>query len=179
MTAHESVVYDIHDFKVRAMTADTGVAPTYAGTQFDVPGISACSMQPNLVTAELKGDAKVIAKKGRVDRFNFSVTYGRIALDVLPIFFGGTVTDPVGGSKWSFPGVNSLPFFKASFQISDAEVGDVHITAFKCQVTGGTLLDQSSDNFGQPKIDFEAIPCNSDDDLFLDIDFLDAVTALT
>lgn len=164
MTTHESVVYDVEDFKVFPLTADTGGAPTY-GAAVDVPGIASVSMDPNLVTAELKGDARIIAKKGRIDRFNFSATYGKIALDVLEVIIGGAAADGTGNASWAISGSNSLPYFKAEFRILDTDIGDIHVVAYKCQATGGTLLDQSSDNFGQPKVDFEAIPTESDDSL--------------
>lgn len=174
MTAHESVVYDVEDFKVAAMLTDVSGAPTY-GPWKDVPGIAEVSLDPNLVTAELKGDAKIIAKKGRIDRFNFSATYGKIPMDAMAIMVGGTVSDVAGGSKWKLGGTNSLPYFKAGFRILDADVSSVIIIAYKAQVTGGTLLDQSSDNFGQPSVDFEAIPCTADSELFVEVSFWDSV----
>lgn len=177
MTVHESVVYDVEDFKITKMLTDVTSAPTY-GSWVDVPGIAEISLDPNLVTGELKGDAKIIAKKGRIDRFNFSATYGKLSLGALEVFVGGSTTDGTGYAKWTIGGTNSLPYFKAAVRILDADVADVHIVAHKCQVTGGTLLDQSSDNFGQPSIDFEAIPCTSDPTLFVDVLFHDSVTAL-
>ena len=175
MTTHESVVYDVEDFKVAALLTDTTGAPTY-GVWKDVPGIAEVSLDPNLVTGELKGDAKIIAKKGRIDRFNFGATYGKLSLDALGVMVGGTTTDNAGNAKWSMPGTNSLPYFKAGFRILDSDVGSVIVIAYKCQVTGGSLLSQSSDNFGQPSIDFEGIPCTSDSTLFVEIGFYDAVT---
>jgi hypothetical protein len=179
-TSHASVLYDVNDFKVTPLLTDSVTSPTYGATLVDVPGIASVSMEPNINTNELKGDAKVIAKKGNIDKANFSATYGRLALDALAVFLGGTVTDATtpASAKWSLPGTNSLPYFKALFQILQNEVGDVHVTAHKAQVTGGTLLDQSTDSFGQPKIDFEAIPCTSDDTKFVEITFLDAPTPL-
>lgn len=178
MTVHESVVYDVEDFKVAPLLTDVTGAPTY-GAWKDVPGIAEVSMDPNLVTGELKGDAKIIAKKGRIDRFNFSATYGKLSLDAMAIMVGGAVTDPTGTTaKWSIGGTNSLPYFKAGFRILDADVAAVVVVAWKAQVTGGSLLDQSSDNFGQPSIDFEAIPCTSDSSLFLDINFSDSVVGV-
>jgi hypothetical protein len=176
-----SSLYDVNDFKVAAQTADADTAPTYSAS-VDVPGIAAVSMQPGLKTAELKGDAKVLARKGTTDRFSFSCTYGKISLDALVVFFGGTVTDettPTTSVHWDIAGTNALPYFRAEFQILQGEVADTHVTAHKAQVTGGTLLDQSTDAFGQPKVDFEAIPCLSDDDLFVTIEFYDAATPLT
>lgn len=179
-TTRSTTLYDVNDFKVVKMTKDDLTAPTYGTPLVDVPGIASVSMDPNINSNELKGDAKVIAKKGNIDRFNFSAQYGRIALDAQAVLLGGTITDSAtpGSVKWNMGGTNSLPYFKALFQILQAEVADVHITAWKSQVTGGSLIDQSTDSFGQPSIDFEAIPCMSNENLFVDIEFFDAVTPL-
>lgn len=172
-TAHESVVYDVHDFKVYALLSDAlGASPTYDNA-VDVPGIAEVSLDPNLVTAELKGDAKVIAKKGRIDKFNLSATYGKIALDVLAVIIGGAVTDGTGSAKWSVGGDNSLPYFKAVFVINDASVGQVKVTLYKAQLTGGTLLGQQTEQFGQPTLQCEGIPAEGDPTYFFEVEFLD------
>lgn len=180
---HESVVYGVTDFKVAKLLTDpSSGSPTY-GASVDVPGIDSVSLDPNLITAELKGDGKVIAKKGSIDKFGFSSTYGKLSLDALAAFVGGTVTDagvtPNQTSKWVINGKNSLPYFKASFQILDTDIGDIVVVAHKCQVTGGSLLSQSTDNFGQPTIDFDAFPTNANDALFVDITFNETATTLT
>lgn len=179
-TRRTTVLYDVNDFKINTMIKDDTTAPTYGTPTVDVPGIASVSMDPNINSNELKGDAMVIAKKGNIDRFNFSAQYGRIALDAQAIMLGGQVTDVTTPSsvKWTIGGTNSLPYFKAQFQILQAEVADVHLTAWKSQITGGSLIDQSTDSFGQPSVDFEAIPCSSDQNKFVDIEFFDAVTAL-
>jgi hypothetical protein len=177
MVTHASVVYDIDDFKVYPLVTDTSGSPTY-GAGIDVPGIAEVSMDPNLVTGELKGDARIIAKKGRIDRFNFSATYGKLAMDALAVMVGGTVTDNANNATYAIGGTNSLPYFKAGFRILDADVPSIHVIAYKCQVTGGSLLDQSSDEFGQPSIDFEGIPSQADPTKFLEIIFHDSVVAL-
>ena len=91
--ARETVTYGVTDFKVSPMTADTSTAPTY-GAVVDVPGIDSVSFNPNLITAELKGDGKVIAKKGSIDKFGFSATYGKVALVALTVMIGGSVAEP-------------------------------------------------------------------------------------
>lgn len=178
--SHETVVYDVHDFKVYALTADSGASPTY-GAAVDVPGIAEASMDPNFLTAELKGDARIIAKKGRVDKMTVSATYGKISLDVLSTVLGGTVTDTAStSSRWRLLGDNSLPYFKAEFKIEDVDtgLGDLHVRLYKCQLTGGTLITGQTDEFGQPTLELEAIPLESNDYL-VDVEFLDVVTALS
>lgn len=179
-TNRSTVMYDVHDFKVKSLLTDVATAPTYGTELVDIPGIASVNLDPNINSNELKGDAKVIAKKGNTDRFNISATYGRLSLDALVIFFGGTITDvPTPSSvKWALAGTNSLPYFQAQAQFLYNEVQDAHLKAWKCQATGGSILDQSTDNFGQPKIDMEAIPCTSDDTKFVDIEFFDVVTPI-
>lgn len=91
--AHSTIMFDVLDCAVAPLLTDTALAlPTY-GTWVDVFGINEVSLDPNLVTAELKGDGRVIAKKGRIDRVNFSATHGRMDLDIQAILRGHTVTD--------------------------------------------------------------------------------------
>lgn len=180
----ETVTYDVHDFKVYPLLTDPGTGPsptpTY-GPAIDVPGIAEVSMDPNLLTQELKGDARIIAKKGRTDKITGSATYGKLSLNVLAAVLSGTVTDsgstPNQKAKYSLKGANSLPYFKCEFVINDVEpgLGNVLVRQHKCQLTGGTLLGQSSDEFGQPSFEWEAIPLDSTDDL-LDIEFNETLT---
>lgn len=177
--AHESVVFDVHDCKVYPLTADTGASASY-GAGIDVPGIAEISCDPNLITAELKGDARIIAKKGRVDKFTGTATYGKISLDVLNVILEGEITDTASTSaKFSMAGDNALPYFKLAFKIEDLSLGlgDLHVVLFKTQITGGTLLSGKTDEFGQPTFDFEGIPLESTDEL-IDVEFLSTVTAL-
>lgn len=180
--ADETVVFDVHDCKVWALISDNpnDASPTYASVGVDVPGIAEVSLDPNFVTAELKGDAKVIAKKGRIDRFNFSATYGKIAQRVLQVILGGTILDSTAGkTRYRTKGRNSLAYFCIAFTIEDADVGMVRVILYKAQLTGGTLINQSTEEFGQPSMEAEGIPCDSNDDLFLDVDLLDDVVPIT
>jgi len=229
---HDTVMFDVHDCKVAPLISDqNGALPVY-GTRIDVPGISEVGLDPNFVTAELKGDARVIAKKGRIDRVNFSGTYGKLALDVQAVLIGTSVSDVAATSIASITGATTedsatvtgtgytlalvgrgitgtgipagttiigltgsttltlsqpatadgvavalsvaaegasvvsrlsspapLPYFGLWFKIEDLDegIGDLHVASYKCQITGGTLLGSSSDNFGQPSFDAEGI----------------------
>lgn len=159
--SHETVTFDVHDAKVYPMLSDTaGEAPTY-GPAVDVPGIADVSTDPNFATAELKGDARVMAKKGRVDRINASATYGKLAQDVLKTIMGGRIDDNAEvSSRWYLTGNNALPYFKFEFKIDDVDVdlGTLQVVLYKCNLTGGTLISGSTDNFGQPELQLEAIP---------------------
>jgi len=167
MAADKSTItFDVADCKVYPLTADTGSSLTY-GSAIDVPGIQEVTVEANFVTAEIKGDGgKVLAKKGKVDRLNFSATYSELSLDVLATIFGGSVTASGTGSsesaEYEFTG-QSLPYFKVEFLVDDIEAGleEIVMVLDKCQVTGGTIMGGSTDNFGQPSFDAEAILTNN------------------
>jgi hypothetical protein len=162
MAASQSTItFDVQDCKVYPITADATGGITY-GAAIDVPGVQEVSVEPNFVTVELKGDGKVLAKKGKIDRLNFSATYSELALDVLATIFGGTVAAAGSGSTetatYTFDG-QSLPYFKVEFLVNDleSELSELVFTLAKCQVTGGTIMSGSTDNFGTPSFDAEAI----------------------
>lgn len=162
MAASQSTItFDVHDCKVYPVTTDAAGGITY-GAAIDVPGIQEVSVEPNFVTVELKGDGKVLAKKGKIDRLNFSATYSELALDVLSTIFGGTVAAAGSGSTetatYTFDGT-SLPYFKVEFLVNDLEsdLAELVFTLAKCQVTGGTIMSGSTDSFGSPSFDAEAI----------------------
>lgn len=158
--SHSTVVFDVNDAKIYPMLTDTvGASPTY-GAAVDVPGIAEVSAEPNLVTAELKGDATVIAKKGRVDRINFSATYGKLSLDALKVLQGGVTGDTASTqSTYRLSAPAPLPYFKLEFQVQDLDLGlgSLIVVLYKCQVTGGTLINTSSDSFNQPSFTGEAL----------------------
>lgn len=163
---HSSVVFDVNDCKVYPLLTDVaGASPTY-GAGVDVPGIASVTVNPNIVSAELKGDARVIAVRGRTDRLSFSGTYGKLSGDVMGIILGTSVTDsgttPNQLATFRLKSPASLPYFKIEFQILDVEegIGDLRVVLYKCKLTGGTLLGTSSDNFGQPTFDADAIAIN-------------------
>jgi hypothetical protein len=159
----ETILFDVHDCKVWPMLTDVvGASPTY-GAAVDVYGISQVGIDPNMVTAELKGDARVIAKKGRLDRVNINATYGKLSFDVLDVILDATVTAGGSGSAETstvtLQGGIPLPYFKFAAQIQDVDtgIGDLTIIAFKCQITGGSLVGVQTDQFSQPNFTAEGI----------------------
>jgi hypothetical protein len=134
----------------------SGASPTY-GAAVDVPGINSISVDPNIVSAEIKGDGgKLIGFKSRIDRMNCSVGYAQLSLDVLEVLTGQTMTT---GTDNEIPfDTDELPKFKLECQILDTadDVGDVHLILYVCRMTGGTFLGQSSDAFGNPTFDLTA-----------------------
>ena len=161
--ATETILFDVHDAKVWPMLTDvTAASPTY-GTAVDVYGISQVGVDPNMVTAELKGDPRVIAKKGRLDRVNVNATYGKLSFDVLDVILDASVAAAGTGSTETqtatLRGGISLPYFKFAAQIQDVDLGlgDLTVVVYKCQITGGSLVGVQTDQFGQPNFTAEGI----------------------
>lgn len=169
---HETVTFDVNDFKVWPLVTDDpgDPGPTY-GNVVDVPGIAQVQVDPQFITAQLLGDAKVLAQKGRTSSFQISATYGLMSLDVLSTLFAGNVTDTGSGSgqksSWKLSGTNDLPYMKASFIIEDVStgIGDVTVTLYKAQISGGQLFNQQTNQFGQRTLQIDGIPCISDDSM--------------
>lgn len=162
MAANNSTIsFDVQDCKVYPVTADAAGGITY-GAAVDVPGIQEVSVEPNFISVELKGDGKVLAKKGKVDRLNFSATYSELSLPVLATIFGGTLNLSGAGAaetvEYEFDG-GSLPNFKIEFLVNDLEsdLAEMKFVLNKCQITGGTIFSGSTDNFSTPSFDAEAI----------------------
>ena len=156
--AEETLVYDIEDCKVYTTDTDTTAASPTFGTAVDVPGISSISLDPNIVTAEIKGDGgKIIGFKSRADRFTVSATYSKLSLPVLEVLTGQTNTAETDDWVMNLD-TDELPKFRIVFQVLDTsdDVGDIHVDLYVCRMSGGSLLSQSSDNFGAPTFDLVA-----------------------
>lgn len=164
--AQQAITFDVQDCKVYTIADLVGGSyTTSAGV--DVPGVQEVSVEPNLITAELKGDGKVVAKKGKIDRLNFTCTYSELSLPVLEKILGGTTvlagaTD-AESAVLSITG-GSLPYFSVAFLLTDLQsqdsgdaVASIKMELHKCQITGGTLLSGSTDDFATPSFTVEAI----------------------
>lgn len=171
----QTALYDVVDCKVFPLLTDLAgsASPTY-GAAIDVPGISAFSLDPNIVANELKGDGKVLRTKSRIDKFAVKATYGLLDLNVLATVLGGAITAQ-GASETLYDFVlsgasASTPDFAIAAEISDTDtdagVGDLHVIFYKCKITGGSLLSQSTDSFGQPSMDMDVIGPNANDGTF-------------
>lgn len=183
VAAHTTVTFDVHDCAVAPMLTDiSGSAPTY-GPWIDVPGIAQVGLDPEFVTAELKGDARTLARKGKTSSFTLSATYSVLSLDVMKAIFGGTITDTgtadAESSRYRLLGNNSLPYFKMAFAIQDLSSGlaTMHVVLPKSQVTGGSIFDQSTDEFGQRSFQVSGIPTLGED-VLLDVTLFETATNL-
>ena len=164
--ATSAITFDVKDCKVYSISADASGSATAFGSGVDVPGIQEVSLEPNFITNELKGDGGVVlAKKGKIDRMNFSCTYSELSLDVLAVLLGQTVT-PAGSADAETADMpiddTSLPYFKIGFLLDDLQTSSdalatIVVTLQKCQLTGGSLVSGSTDSFNSPTFTAEGI----------------------
>ena len=142
------ITFDVKDCKVYPLTADLSSGATTFGTAVEGDG------------------GVVLAKKGKIDRLNFSCTYSELSLDVLAVLLGQTVTG--AGSSGTYTATmpiddSSLPYFMVAFLLDDLqhsvddEPATVVVTLQKCQLTGGSLVSGSTDSFSNPTFSAEAI----------------------
>tara|TARA_B100001250_G_scaffold151566_2_gene130000 strand:+ start:3589 stop:4185 length:597 start_codon:yes stop_codon:yes gene_type:complete len=166
--ANSVITFDVKDCKVyKQITDPSGDNPMTHDSAVDVPGIQEVSLEPNFITNELKGDGgAVLAKKGKIDRLNFSCTYSELSLPVLSVLTGQTLTETDTGSDGlATMGLDdaSLPYFMIAFLMDDLqhasgdEPATVVCTLQKCQLTGGSLISGSTDSFSNPTFTAEAI----------------------
>jgi hypothetical protein len=159
----ETIVFDVVDCKVYPLLTDAvGASPTY-GAAVDVPGISQVSLNPSITSAELKGDARIIAVRGRLEKMEFQATYGKLSLAVLDTILGTSVvtaagTTPNRSQTFTVGSPASSPYFRLEFQITDldAGMGSLNVVLYKCTLTGGTLFQSQTDQFGQPSFQASA-----------------------
>ena len=185
--SHSAITFDVKDCKVYTITADASGSATTFGSGVDVPGIQEVSLEPNFITNELKGDGGVVlAKKGKIDRMNFSCTYGELSLDVLEVLLGQTIV-PSGTGTSEVADLpiddSSLPYFKIAFLIDDLQTsGDdlatVVVTLQKCQLTGGSLISGSTDSFNSPTFTAEGIKPNGTPVRFGNVSFAETAATL-
>ena len=161
--SHETITFDVVDCKVYPLTADSvGASPTY-GAAVDVPGIQAVSLDMNIVSQELKGDATIIDKRSKLESFKCTLKHAKTSLDVLAKLIGGTVVDagstPNQTATWSLNGGTSFPYAKIAWRIEDVDtgIGNCLVTLYKAKITAGKLMDQQTDGYGQPTYDVDAI----------------------
>ena len=165
--AQSVITFDVKDCKVYQMSSDLASGSTAYSAGIDVPGLQDVSLEPNFITSELKGDGGVVlAKKGKIDRLNFSCTYSELSLPVLSVLLGQSIT--AAGTSGTFTATmkvddSSLPYFMVAFLLADLqhsvedEPATVVVTLQKCQLTGGSLVSGSTDSFSNPTFSAEAI----------------------
>lgn len=176
-----TITFDVYDAKLYPLLTDTAGGTTTYSTGIDVPGITQVSVDPEFISAELKGDARTLDRRGRTNAVNFSVGYSLLSFEVLSALFGSPITAETTSAprSWTMKGRNNVPYFKLAFAINDVSigVGEIHVWGLKCQMTGGNLFDQQTENYGGRSFQCQSIPTLAADEMFR-VDMYPTPTAL-
>lgn len=177
----ESVLYDVHDLKLYALLEDPAGGPPVFDDPVDAPAVSQVELTGSYVNNKLKGDGKTVDSRTVLENIAISLTYGKLAPEVLAVLDGGTATANAGEtvSRYRRRGADKLPYFGLAALISevDAPDGAAKLFAYKLKVTDGTLWSGATDAHGQPTFTAEGIPLESTDDIW-DSDLEDVGTPL-
>lgn len=170
----ETVTYNLDDCKIFPLTADAvGGSPSY-GTGIDVPVIQSHTAQAEFISAELKGDAKLVDIYSKPEKWTGSVRHGAMSFDALEVLLGGTASDsgssPNERKAFKLQGASVPGYFKLETQIKyvgGAEAGggaDFHVILYKVKVTG-LSVEYANEAHAVVSFDYMAIPLQSSDDM--------------
>lgn len=164
-------LFNLDDAKLWPITADTASVYTL-GTGVDIPGIQSITMQPEFLTKELPGDARIIDYYSKFRKLTGSVRHAQLSLAVLEQLSGGSVADsgtsPNEKRTFTWSGSNLPKYIKLEAQVkylgsADAGgSGDFHLTIFKAKMSNFQVELQNED-YAVVSFDYEAIPTNFDD----------------
>lgn len=128
--------YGLRDVKVAPIDA-TGTI----GTMVDLPNSQTLSFTENEDFQELRGDDKVVAKRGNGPTVDWELDSGGISLEAYAIINGGTVATsgvaPAQVKTYSKKGTDSKPDFWAEGQAMSESGGDFHMVLYRCKADGG------------------------------------------
>lgn len=131
-----SLPYGLRDIKVAPLAADGT-----PGTMVDLPNAQTMSFTESEEFQELRGDDRVVAKRGNGPTVEWDLEAGGIDLAAYAIMNGGLVTvsgvTPNVKTKYSKLGTDSKPDFWAEGQAMSESGGDFHLVLYKCKADGG------------------------------------------
>lgn len=174
MITRETVTYNLDDCKIRPLLTDpVGGSPTY-GSSIDIPVVQSHTAQAELVSAELKGDAKIVDVYSKTEKFTGQVRHGAISFDALAVLLGGTAStagsSPNQQQKFNMKGADLPGYFMLETQIkyvggAEAGIGaDLHPKLHKVKITG-LSVEYANESHAIVSFDYMAIPLQSTDDL--------------
>lgn len=141
---HFSKLFAVEDAQIAKLLTDpAGGTETY-GPLIDVPGIKQVTLSGTVESKELRGDNALLDVNSVLKSLTLGITNAKISLDVEAVLIGGTVADsgltPNQKVTHDLSGTDSPNYFKfiakSPANGSDFVGGDVHITLWKCIVSG-------------------------------------------
>lgn len=165
--------YGLRDIKI-APLPPTGVP----GTMVDLPNAQTMSFSENEDYSELRGDDKVVAKRGNGATVEWELESGGISLEAYVIINGGTLTTagvtPNIKKTYKKKSTDARPDFWAEGQAMSENGGDFHMVLERCKADGGVEGELADGEFWVSSASGSAIGTAVGDDLY---EFVDNETA--
>lgn len=173
MALSTSLPFGLRDVKI-APLPPTGVP----GTMVDLPNAQTMSFSENEDFTELRGDDRVVAKRGQGPSVEWSLEAGGISFEAYAIMNGGTVstsgTTPAEKKTYTKSDVTARPDFWAEGQAMSESGGDFHMVFYRNKADGGIEGELTDGEFWVTSADGTSIGRLSDGKLY---DFVQNETA--
>ena len=164
-----SLPFGLRDVKIALLAADGT-----PGTMVDLPNAQTMSFTENEDYTELRGDDKVVAKRGNGATVDWELDSGGIALEAYVIMNGGLLTTsgvtPAVVKKYTKKATDARPDFWAEGQAMSESGGDFHMVLKRCKADGGIEGELNDGEFWVTQASGTAIAELGTDDLY---DFVD------
>lgn len=164
-----SLPFGLRDVKIALLAADGT-----PGVMVDLPNAQTMSFTENEDYTELRGDDKVVAKRGNGATVDWELDNGGISLEAYVIMNGGTLTTsgvtPAVVKKYTKKATDARPDFWAEGQAMSEAGGDFHMVLKRCKADGGIEGELNDGEFWVTQASGTAIAELTTDDLY---DFVD------
>lgn len=160
-----SLPFGLRDVKIAPLGTDGT-----PGTMVDLPNSQTMSFSENEDYQELRGDDKVVAKRGSGPTVDWELDSGGISLEAYVIMNGGTLTvtgvTPAVKKVYKKKSTDARPDFWAEGQAMSESGGDFHMTLERCKADGGIEGELNDGEFWVTQASGTAIGSIVDDDLY-------------
>lgn len=143
---NEALPFGLRDIKLSTLTA-AGVK----GTGVDLPNSRTLSFEEAEDFEELRGDDKVVTRRGKGPSVEWELEAGGISLEALVVINGGTLTvsgtTPDTVKTYSKKATDQRPDFFAEGQSISEGGGDFHTVLYRCKADGGVTGEMADSSF--------------------------------
>lgn len=159
-------IFSVDNAAITPMLTDPIAGTATYGTKIDVPGIRSATFDPEILAKELFGDNAIQGRSAKARQIMSKIEAARLNLDILAVLMGGAVADsgttPAQVTSWNLLGSSAGSYFKLEYRVLGVELpgaaggGDLHVTFWKCKITG-TALPVQMEEFAPLSFDVAAI----------------------
>lgn len=129
----EALPFGLRDVKLTPI-ADDGTL----GTMVDLPNAQTLSFEESEEFVELRGDDKLVTKRGSGASVGWELAAGGISLEALVVLNGGELTTsgvaPNTKLTYKKAAYDARPLFRAEGQAMSEAGGDVHAVLYECKM---------------------------------------------